>query len=166
LVWSTFLGGSGGDVGLALVLDSSDNQVVAGCTDSPDFPTTPGAYDTSYNGYEDVYVAKMHLTEQSGVNPKSPELQSATLCPNVPNPFRASTTVRFYLPSKQKVSIESYNVRGQLVKTLVDAVTDPGMHQIQWDGKSGHETEVAPGIYFIRMEAGSYRATKKVVRLK
>jgi len=60
LLWATFLGGSGfNDFAWDIVLDGSGNPVVAGFTDSPDFPVTPGAYDTSYGGGFDAFVAKM-----------------------------------------------------------------------------------------------------------
>ncbi|MFW9854908.1 MAG: SBBP repeat-containing protein [Candidatus Thorarchaeota archaeon] len=60
LVWSTFLGGASGDLGYALALDTADNVYVTGHTaDSiPDFPTTPGAFNTSHSGFDDVFVAK------------------------------------------------------------------------------------------------------------
>ena len=65
LVYSTFLGGSEGDeTGTAIVVDSSGNAYLAGMTFSSDFPTTPGAYDTSFNpgrtSEYDVYVAKLN----------------------------------------------------------------------------------------------------------
>jgi hypothetical protein len=59
LLYSTFVGGSNGDQGLALALDGADNAVVAGWTYSSNFPTTPGAYDTSHNGFSDVFVLKL-----------------------------------------------------------------------------------------------------------
>ena len=59
LSWSTFLGGSGGEQGLGASLDVSGNVVVTGLTISPNFPTTPGAYDESYNGGSDVFTTRL-----------------------------------------------------------------------------------------------------------
>jgi len=59
LLYSTFVGGSNYEEGLSLALDASGNALVAGFTYSPDFPTTPGAYDTSFGGVSDAYVAKL-----------------------------------------------------------------------------------------------------------
>ena len=62
LIWSTFLGGTGRDWGVSIARDSAGNLYVAGYTTSADFPTTPAAYDTTHNGYFDVYVAKLDPT--------------------------------------------------------------------------------------------------------
>jgi hypothetical protein len=58
LVYSTFVGGIGTDYALAIAVDAAGAAYVAGWTDSPDFPTTPGAFDTSYSGYGDAFVTK------------------------------------------------------------------------------------------------------------
>ena len=63
LVYSTYLGGSLGDVAFGIHVDAAGNTYLAGETASSDFPATPGSYDTSYNGGEgDAWVAKLDAT--------------------------------------------------------------------------------------------------------
>ncbi|CAM2010930.1 SBBP repeat-containing protein [Acanthopleuribacter pedis] len=67
LIYSTFLGGEGGDSARALALDENGNMVIAGSTDSAAFPVTAGAYDTTHNGGSDIFVVKMNA-EGSALN--------------------------------------------------------------------------------------------------
>jgi hypothetical protein len=60
LEYSTGIGGSDQDFGSGIAIDGSDNAYVVGHTYSPDFPTTPGAYDTSHNGGSDLFLAKLN----------------------------------------------------------------------------------------------------------
>jgi Bacterial Ig-like domain (group 1)/Beta-propeller repeat len=60
LVYSTYLGGSGDDRGQGIALDSANDAHVVGRTSSPNFPTTPGAFDTSWNGGDDAFVTKLN----------------------------------------------------------------------------------------------------------
>jgi hypothetical protein len=62
LVYSTFIGGSLVDFGVRIAVDSANNAYVLGNTRSPDFPTTPGAFDTTANGAFDIFVFKLNAT--------------------------------------------------------------------------------------------------------
>ena len=70
LLYATFLGGGGDDRGKGIAVDGSGSAYVTGWTFSPDFPTTPEAYDTTYNGSYDAFVAR--------VNPSGSDLPYAT----------------------------------------------------------------------------------------
>ncbi len=65
LVYATFLGGVEDDVGLSITVDPSGNAYLTGETSSANFPVTPGAFDTSYNGIRDAFVAKLDPTGNS-----------------------------------------------------------------------------------------------------
>jgi hypothetical protein len=166
LCWSSFLGGAGDDQGRAIALDSSGNPVVSGITKSSGFPTTIGAYDTTYNGDYDVFISKFSLAYLADIPAGHSGGQPARLYGAFPDPFTTSTTVRFYLPERQLISIAVYDVRGLLVKTLVDDVTEPGTHQVVWDGRSDRNSVVGPGIYFCRMTAGGHTSSAKIVALR
>jgi hypothetical protein len=60
LEYSTYLGGLGNDTGQGIAVDADGNAYVTGSTGSGDFPTTPGAFDTSYNGGGDAFVTKLN----------------------------------------------------------------------------------------------------------
>jgi hypothetical protein len=60
LVYSTYLGGNGFDQGYAIAVDSLGSAYVTGKTAAPNFPTTPGAFQTSFNGGDALFVAKLN----------------------------------------------------------------------------------------------------------
>jgi hypothetical protein len=62
LLYSTYLGGSSGDGGNGIAVDAAGNAYVTGSTQSTDFPTTPGAFDTTFNGGPDAFVTKLNAT--------------------------------------------------------------------------------------------------------
>ena len=88
------------------------------------------------------------------------------LLQNVPNPFNPRTIIAFDLPKNEQVNITVYDVRGSVVKTLMSEWKSAGRHQVVWDGmdKGGHQ--VASGVYYYRIAAGEYLATKRMLLLK
>jgi hypothetical protein len=92
-----------------------------------------------------------------------------SLSQNVPNPFNPSTTISYSVPEEKgmvRVSLKVYNLRGQLVRTLVDEVQEAGGYNVFWDGRNDTGRQVASGIYMYRMQAGEFVQTRKMVLLK
>ncbi len=87
--------------------------------------------------------------------------QNIRLFDNFPNPFNPSTSIKFYLPEQQYVTIKLYSVSGQEVETLVDGVVPAGQHVIQW--MAG---DIASGVYIYVMTAGNFIESKRMVYQK
>jgi hypothetical protein len=85
---------------------------------------------------------------------------------NYPNPFNPSTTISFSLAKAGKASLAIYNLKGQLVKRLVDGDYGSGEHKVVWNGKDENNRNIASGMYFYRMESGSYKSVKKMLLMK
>lgn len=83
-----------------------------------------------------------------------------------PNPFNPTTTIAYSVASRTRVDLSIYNVKGELVRTLVDEMQDPNGYRVTWDGRDDHGNPVASGTYFYRLNAGGYQNTKKLQLLK
>jgi len=93
---------------------------------------------------------------------QTPEIPNTTdLYPNFPNPFNAETHIRFSVQKHTPVKILIYNIRGELVKTLVEGAFSPGMYGVTFQG-----TGYPSGIYFCRMETDCAVYTLKMLFMK
>ena len=88
------------------------------------------------------------------------------LAQNYPNPFNPLTQIDFNLPYKSPVKLTIYDVSGRLVKLLIDDIRPAGTYNVFWNGRDKKDEIVASGLYFYKLEAGSFRKTKKMVLLK
>jgi hypothetical protein len=95
-----------------------------------------------------------------------PQMQTALL-PNYPNPFNPSTTLSFSLSEPtQTVSLEIYNLKGQLIKSLVSADLPAGRHTASWNGIDNNGQAVSSGIYFSRLHTPTFTQTRKMLLSK
>jgi len=85
---------------------------------------------------------------------------------NYPNPFNPETTISYSVKERGPVTIEIYNVKGQLVKTVVKGIQEPGNHTIVWNGTDDNGRSVSSGVYYYKMQAGKYSSTKKMIMMK
>ena len=120
-------------------------------------PPTDGAADNA------CYAVSKRLPTGVGDDPLP--LRTALL-QNAPNPFNPTTTISYTLVNRGWVSLRVYDVRGRLVRTLVDMQKEPGTHAERWDGRSDRGEVLATGVYFYRLRAGETVLTRKAVLLK
>lgn len=88
------------------------------------------------------------------------------LHPNHPNPFNASTAIGFSLPSASAVRLAIYNLAGQRVALLINGSRSAGSYTLHWDGRDEAAAELATGIYFLRLHAGSRAESRKLVLVR
>ena len=85
---------------------------------------------------------------------------------NYPNPFNPTTVITFDLPAPSEVTLEVFNVLGQRVKTLIDQRQRAGHHRIEWNATDENGHAVASGVYFYRLTAEGFTASKKMTLVK
>ena len=118
-----------------------------------------GCFMGTYNRAGNIYQAT------PATDPATPQLLTA-LSSNYPNPFNPSTNISFSLANPGEVSIQIFNQKGQLVKTLLNSSLPAGNHQLTWNGTDEQGAQVGSGVYFYRMKSGKYSSTRKMVMMK
>ncbi len=100
-----------------------------------------------------------------GNEPNAPSYVN-NLGSNYPNPFNPETRIDFSLKNASQTTLKIYNIKGQLVKTMVDAKLSEGEHQVIWRGIDNRNQPVSSGIYFYRLDTDGYSSTQKMLLLK
>jgi hypothetical protein len=80
---------------------------------------------------------------------------------NYPNPFNPSTKISWQLPVGGQVTLKVYDVLGNEVVTLLDEYKPAGSYEVEFNASG-----INSGVYFYKLQAGSYTETKKLVLLK
>lgn len=83
-----------------------------------------------------------------------------------PNPFSQRSTIEYGVPAQGPVSLEIYDITGQLVRILVDEAKAKDLYSIRWDGTDSSNSKVAAGIYFCKLEIGDLKSIKKLIVLR
>ena len=125
-------------------------------------------------GDMNIVAAKMNCVQchgdhtVSGVSELGGQLPSDyKLEQNYPNPFNPQTRLSFSIPKATAVDLCIYDVHGQVVRNLIPHQDyAPGNYAVQWDGTNNAGGKVASGVYFCRLQAGSFSATKKMAMVK
>ena len=134
-----------------------------------DWAIIRGCVDFSYDEY--------------GLHPRTPDdlidvvsINENTVVPTsefigcYPNPFNPQTTAYLNLKNDSNVTINIYNIKGEMIRTLINENLSVGEHHVAWNGTDNNNNKVSSGIYFfetgIASENGDYTSVKKVILLK
>jgi Rax2 C-terminal beta propeller domain/Secretion system C-terminal sorting domain len=144
--WSTV--GSGTDGGVLAIATGANSDLYAG-----------GLF--SLAGGKPSYRFARYNANLTPVNEPPAKPKSFALAQNYPNPFNPTTVIGYQLSAVSHVRLRVYDILGRSVATLVDGVQSPGEHSVVFDG-----SRFASGVYFYRIQTGSYVRTMKMVLMK
>jgi len=85
---------------------------------------------------------------------------------NFPNPFNPVTTITFSVPQRGRAVLSVYNVKGELVQTLIDDVVAAGEVSVTWDATDMHGRQISSGVYFYRLRVGDLEMSRKMILLR
>lgn len=113
-----------------------------------------------------IYAQK--INNEVVANPEEPGITPARLLlkQNFPNPFNPSTTISFTLAHQGQTHLAIYNLKGQLVTSLINEILPEGTHHRVWNGKDSKDKAVASGIYYYRLQQEGNTATHKMLLMK
>jgi len=120
----------------------------------------------SLSGTGTVTLGDVLVPAQLQLHDLGPVPQLCRLEPNHPNPFNASTTIRYHLGRSGPVCLRVYDITGQVVRELVLEVQNAGPHQTTWDSRKADGVAVSSGVYLYQLRVGTYRAVKKMMLMK
>lgn len=131
--------------------------------------TEMSSYTFTDNGlYDGSYVYRLKQIDYDGTFEYSSELYVDITAPaiyaleqNYPNPFNPVTVIKYSIPVDGQVNLIVYNMLGEKVATLVNQVQKAGRHEINFDA-----SQLSSGVYFYKIEAGSFSSVKKMMLLK
>ncbi|MBM4399342.1 MAG: T9SS type A sorting domain-containing protein, partial [Candidatus Cloacimonetes bacterium] len=149
------------------VVDTTGAQAYQTLLESGSYELYIKSVYLAYDGTE-VYSAQSETL--SFINTSAPELPQPPIVfgleQNYPNPFTNSTIIRYSLSKTSETSLSVYNIKGELVRTLVKSEQKSGKYQIEFNGLDNKSRALPSGVYFYRLAAGRQTITHKLVILK
>lgn len=121
--------------------------------------------DTSDYGHSGLYAQRLDWTSTGSDDPGlSPTAQISLQ--NYPNPFRDETQICVKLEEAAPITLKIFNIRGQLVRTIIKEEAIRGDNYLVWNGKDGTDRSCASGIYYLRAESAGVKASLRTLIIK
>jgi hypothetical protein len=123
----------------------------------------------SSGNFENLYFDNGGWSDVEDETAEETAIRGFSLSCNYPNPFNPVTSIQYAVGSGQtslRTTLRIYNIRGQLVRTLVDEPQKRGFYRVSWDGRDDAGDQVASGIYLYKLEAGDFTEARKMVLIR
>jgi DNA-binding beta-propeller fold protein YncE len=145
-------------------VDQTQVRITEVITRHPD-----GRVEVDAAGYAALLVASSRAYFPSAVEEDRTAIalpQRAQLLQNFPNPFNASTTLRYQLGQAGPVRLDLFDMSGQRIRTLVQAFQSAGFYTVSWDGANQQGQPVSTGLYLLWLQAEQATQTRKLLLVK
>jgi hypothetical protein len=129
--------------------------------------------DENVNMASKAYFYRLKQIDTDGAFEYSPTLEVALATPelfalqqNYPNPFNPATTISYELPEASSVILTIYNMKGQVIRTLVNGQMPAGFHNVVWNGKNDSGQDAASGSYLYQLKTDGFSDIKRLTLLR
>jgi len=151
------------------VVDSVAGGIVSNITPDVVFTSDWGGFVVYRDNLDDELQVAVNDSVLTGIgDDPSPFVvpRESALHPGFPNPFNPQATIPYSVATTGRVTLCVYDVRGALVRTLVDEIVVAGHHRTTWDGRDQRGERAASGVYFLRLMVGGDVRAGKIVLIK
>lgn len=158
--WSTIEHITDGEGGIDRILTSSDGRYVR-------MYGIQRGTEWGYSIFEfEIYESRITDVLRDALEDENSKIRGYYLENNYPNPFNPGTTISYSIANQENVTIDIFNIAGELINRIVNETHQPGNYEIFWNGKDNHNQEVGSGVYIYRIHAGQFLFSKKMILLK
>lgn len=146
---------------------TTDNVILGPISNAVDFATEVTLNLECTNEYATDYHSFEVNMEPNNTDSDVDMITNATsLISNYPNPFNPQTSINYNLAENCQASLNVYNVKGELVTTLINSQQTAGNHTVIWDGNDKFGKRAASGIYYYKLVTPDYSAIRRMIMLK
>ncbi|MBN2030315.1 PKD domain-containing protein [bacterium] len=118
-------------------------------------------------GYQTWCDEVFQISIQTGVESESEQMPTRYhLSQNYPNPFNPETMIEYQLPRRDRVVLRIFDIRGSVVRILVDEEVNAGCYRVLWDGQDEQGVFVSSGVYFVEIRTDHYVQHRKMILIR
>ena len=117
---------------------------------------------------ETVFIAYISFGEITSIDDASELISTIPIryLRNFPNPFNPETTISFELNESGFTKIEIFNIKGEIINTILEQALSVGSHNIEWNGIDSSGNNSSSGVYFYKISVNGKQKTNKMLLLK